>query len=186
MAGVSSALWAFLNESPEIDATKVTEKSRDLVRRILPSMDRGESLTWDDWQRLSSFSAGAKSRALAEAVAEAAADYPRHPQLRADLETAVGLAFDLSADALEAYKRYKVERGVVDFPDQLGMALELLRTKSVREQLKDSIDLVLVDEFQDTSPIQLAVFIELARLAKRSVWVGDQKQAIYPTFAPPV
>lgn len=37
----------------------------------------------------------------------------------------------------------------------------------------------MVDEFQDTSPLQLALFVELAMLAKRSVWVGDPKQAIY-------
>ncbi|MCP3891854.1 MAG: UvrD-helicase domain-containing protein, partial [Desulfobulbaceae bacterium] len=45
--------------------------------------------------------------------------------------------------------------------------------------LQGQLDLVLVDEFQDTSPIQLAIFLKLAALAKKSVWVGDQKQAIY-------
>src|SRR6185503_13415586 len=35
------------------------------------------------------------------------------------------------------------------------------------------------DEFQDTSPLQLAIFLRLADIAKRSVWVGDQKQAIF-------
>jgi len=37
----------------------------------------------------------------------------------------------------------------------------------------------MVDEFQDTSPIQLALFLKLSRLARRSVWVGDPKQSIY-------
>ncbi|AFQ52202.1 UvrD/REP helicase [Burkholderia cepacia GG4] len=37
----------------------------------------------------------------------------------------------------------------------------------------------MVDEFQDTSPLQPALFVELAGLARRSVWVGDPKQAIY-------
>ena len=45
------------------------------------------------------------------------------------------------------------------------------------ERLSADLDLVLVDEFQDTSPI-LAIFLRLA-IAKRSVWVGDQKQAIF-------
>ena len=47
------------------------------------------------------------------------------------------------------------------------------------ETLRDELDLLMVDEFQDTSPIQLALFLKLARLAKHVVWVGDVKQAIY-------
>jgi hypothetical protein len=43
----------------------------------------------------------------------------------------------------------------------------------------DEIDLLVVDEFQDTSPIQLALFSRLAECAKRVVWVGDVKQSIY-------
>ncbi len=45
--------------------------------------------------------------------------------------------------------------------------------------MRGQIDLVLVDEFQDTSPIQLAIFLRLAELAVESVWVGDPKQAIF-------
>ena len=32
---------------------------------------------------------------------------------------------------------------------------------------------------QDSSPIQVAIFLELARIAPKSKWVGDPKQAIY-------
>ncbi|MDV7390557.1 UvrD-helicase domain-containing protein, partial [Arthrospira platensis SPKY1] len=35
------------------------------------------------------------------------------------------------------------------------------------------------DEFQDTSPIQLEIFLKLSRLANQSIWVGDPKQSIY-------
>nr|MBP6724812.1 UvrD-helicase domain-containing protein [Halioglobus sp.] len=34
-------------------------------------------------------------------------------------------------------------------------------------------------EFQDTSPIQLALFLKLSRLAEQVIWVGDIKQSIY-------
>jgi ATP-dependent exoDNAse (exonuclease V) beta subunit len=37
----------------------------------------------------------------------------------------------------------------------------------------------MVDEFQDTSPIQLALFLRLTQFAKQVYWVGDIKQAIY-------
>ena len=45
--------------------------------------------------------------------------------------------------------------------------------------MRERFDLLMVDEFQDTSPIQLAVFLEMAKAVKRSLWVGDQKQAIF-------
>jgi ATP-dependent exoDNAse (exonuclease V) beta subunit len=45
--------------------------------------------------------------------------------------------------------------------------------------MRERFDLLTVDEFQDTSPIQLAVFLEMAKAVKRSLWVGDQKQAIF-------
>ncbi|MFX6035901.1 UvrD-helicase domain-containing protein, partial [Acinetobacter baumannii] len=70
--------------------------------------------------------------------------------------------------------------GAVDFSDQEVLLLSVLRdTEEVRAALAGELDLVMVDEFQDTSPLQLALFVELAKLAKRSVWVGDPKQAIY-------
>src|SRR3546814_2047872 len=43
----------------------------------------------------------------------------------------------------------------------------------------DLLDLLLVDEFQDTSPIQLALFMKLTALAAETFWVGDIKQSIY-------
>jgi len=36
-----------------------------------------------------------------------------------------------------------------------------------------------VDEFQDTNPLQLAIFQRLRSLAASSRWVGDARQAIY-------
>ena len=37
----------------------------------------------------------------------------------------------------------------------------------------------MVDEFQDTSPIQLSLFVKMASLVDKVIWVGDPKQAIY-------
>ncbi len=55
-----------------------------------------------------------------------------------------------------------------------------MRREDVRKKLRDEIDLILVDEFQDTSPLQLAIFLSLTDLARvGSYWVGDQKQAIF-------
>jgi ATP-dependent exoDNAse (exonuclease V) beta subunit len=49
----------------------------------------------------------------------------------------------------------------------------------VKATLSDELQVLFVDEFQDTSPIQLALFMKLAALADKVIWVGDVKQAIY-------
>ena len=49
----------------------------------------------------------------------------------------------------------------------------------MRDILAQELDVLMVDEFQDTSPIQLALFTRLAQCARQVVWVGDVKQAIY-------
>jgi ATP-dependent exoDNAse (exonuclease V) beta subunit len=87
--------------------------------------------------------------------------------------------FGLAAEALGVFVGEKAAAGVVDFGDMLAQAADLLGRTPVQEALRARLDLVLVDEFQDTSPLQLAVVSALGRLASRSIWVGDRKQAIF-------
>lgn len=178
-AEVRAELENFRASSPPEDQTKATKKSRSLALQTLTRLESGRPLRWADWHRLATFKVGAKSRPLGVAVQEAARPHARHPALRKDTLGMLELMYDIAADALGDYESHKRERGLIDFPDQLAIALRALALPSVEEQLSNEIDLVLVDEFQDTSPMQLAVFVKLATLAKRSIWVGDQKQAIY-------
>jgi ATP-dependent helicase/nuclease subunit A len=100
-------------------------------------------------------------------------------RFRADLEELTRELFGVAADALDAYGAAKQAARVVDFQDMLALAARLLEDPAVAGSLAGQLDLVVVDEFQDTSPMQLAVVSALARIAKRSVWVGDRKQAIF-------
>ena len=50
---------------------------------------------------------------------------------------------------------------------------------AVATRIAGDIDLLLIDEFQDTSPIQLALFLRLATLVPECLLVGDTKQSIY-------
>jgi ATP-dependent helicase/nuclease subunit A len=98
---------------------------------------------------------------------------------------ALGLRFArLAAGAVAAFDRAKRGAGLLDFDDLLLKARDLLRDgpESARRQAADAIGILLVDEFQDTDPIQAEILelltgegLEQGRL----FLVGDRKQSIY-------
>lgn len=161
------------------DTTKKTMETLESYERALHRFAAQGALAWPDWAALSGLRAAVKSDADCEEVRQAASALLRHPHLRADAEQAIRLCFGLAQRALQAYRRFKRERRAIDFVDQETLAFELLQRPDVRDALSSEVSLVLVDELQDVSPLQLALFLALARVAPRSVWVGDQKQAIY-------
>jgi ATP-dependent helicase/nuclease subunit A len=79
------------------------------------------------------------------------------------------------------YARKKAERGVLDFLDLLLKARDALRDHAgVREWFRRRFVYLVIDEFQDTDPLQ----VEIARLLAGDrpgalVVVGDAKQSIY-------
>lgn len=161
------------------DSTRGTAAYADRLRACLADHTSPRGLAWAAWAQLAKDAPAKRSLAHAANVQRAARRHLEHPRLRGELHRLIALLFETAGDALDTYQAHKRARGVLDFIDQEALALELLRRPDVRGALTGQIDLFLVDELQDTSPIQLAVFLELARLATASVWVGDPKQAIY-------
>ena len=160
------------------DETKGTADYVSLLRDTLRKLERGE-LPWSDWVKLSKASATKRSDPEAAKVRDVALFYDRHPALTAEIGEWVRRVYGIAGRAMDSYRRFKQERGLIDFIDQEELLLRLLENPAVAASLQGEIDLLLVDEFQDTSPIQLALFVRLAGLAKKAVWVGDVKQAIY-------
>lgn len=81
------------------------------------------------------------------------------------------------------YLTYKERNHIISYNDMERLFLRLLETESeVQEYVRDNYRLVMVDEFQDSNPIQLKIFNRLSELIAfdgQSYWVGDPKQAIY-------
>lgn len=148
--------------------------ARDTLRVV-----RGGNAVWADWVKLSKGAPEAGLKTIAQPVTDLASRFVAHPRLRQDIEQYLAAIFTLAAKALDAYAQRKRELGVIDFVDQEHVFLGLLEKPAVTEVLSKELDLLLVDEFQDTSPIQLELFMRLSRIARESVWVGDVKQAIY-------
>lgn len=84
----------------------------------------------------------------------------------------------MSNTVLERLFEYKKELNMFGFMDIAKLAISLVRDDlEVREELKNSYDEILVDEYQDTSDIQEA-FLSYIENNNRYM-VGDIKQAIY-------
>jgi ATP-dependent helicase/nuclease subunit A len=102
-----------------------------------------------------------------------------HPRFHAELSQLLETTFGEVAGVAQAFRDRKKRERVISFDDMLDLACRALRSPASQERLRGRFDLLMVDEFQDTSPVQLEVILALSKLAKRTVWVGDRKQAIY-------
>ncbi|MBR5251022.1 MAG: UvrD-helicase domain-containing protein [Clostridia bacterium] len=84
----------------------------------------------------------------------------------------------LSQEVRQVYANIKKEKNVVDFSDMEKMTLEILKDQKASEQIKNDIDYVFVDEFQDVNGIQEKLLSMVAK-PNRLFVVGDVKQSIY-------
>ncbi|OFZ34648.1 MAG: hypothetical protein A2070_05285 [Bdellovibrionales bacterium GWC1_52_8] len=81
---------------------------------------------------------------------------------------------------LERYDRLKRRQGALDFDDLERGADVALRDPRVQRYYHQRFDLVLVDEFQDTNPVQARILWRFIRPdASNLCVVGDPKQSIY-------
>ncbi len=116
-----------------------------------------------------------------------------HPSLRAWREYLHPIALAVIVPAAREYEMWRRREGRINFQDQLLSARDLLRNHpAVRRALQPRFTPVLVDEFQDTDPIQAEVLLYLTGSdVEEKDWrklkpvpgslfvVGDPKQSIY-------
>jgi len=162
----------------DVDTTSGTREYYEWLKGAIYRLRR-PPVPWSLWISASRKSARKKSDAIAARVRAAAEAYDRHPLLHADLRGYVERCYSIAAGALARFQAIKTERGLIDFTDMEQRLLGALDEPLVRERVAAELELLLVDEFQDTNPMQLAIFMKLAALADKVIFVGDVKQAIY-------
>ena len=87
--------------------------------------------------------------------------------------------FGLAERWREEYRRFKKEHNLVDYNDMELYLIELLKHEEAVRDIQASFSCLMVDEFQDSSPVQVRAFEMLSQVMEYNVWVGDAKQAIY-------
>ncbi|MEM1288348.1 MAG: double-strand break repair helicase AddA [Pseudomonadota bacterium] len=149
------------------------------------------------------FDARGKPRGLSKSFGKTKQHWP---DLVPELQSAQELAGNLQAhidyasltrlavEAIEIFERKKSERGMLDFDDLIAKTAALLTRAEAREWVRFKMDQrvghVLVDEAQDTSPVQWQIIMALAeeffagegrdhQRPPTFFAVGDEKQSIY-------
>lgn len=80
----------------------------------------------------------------------------------------------------DKFQLEKMKRGLWDFSDLLSGTLKLCENNpDITRKIADSFDSVLVDEFQDTNPLQIRILDNFVGKRCTLFAVGDDDQAIY-------
>jgi DNA helicase-2/ATP-dependent DNA helicase PcrA len=84
------------------------------------------------------------------------------------------------ASAFAAYTKLMRSLNLIDYDDQIYLLIELLeRRPNVLKRLWESYPYIMVDEFQDTNPMQSRLIDLLAGKHQNIFVVGDDDQSIY-------
>lgn len=156
---------------------------KDLRRALEPSVLEGD---WKLWQKLRNLRQSKRGSQTPEgyddcaAAVVAAADFlPRHPGPLADARAHLTAIVTGAQEVLAAYQAAKREAGLIDYADMIVETETLLRKDpAILQSVLGEIDCVVIDEFQDTNPVQFALLWRLACSAKHALIVGDTKQSI--------
>jgi exodeoxyribonuclease V beta subunit len=120
-------------------------------------------------------------RALALTIARAAMGDPQaKPVATGSTETAP-LRLEFAQDVIDEVERRKRRLGILSYDDLLSRLAKALEEPDspARERMRARWKVVLVDEFQDTDPVQWAVLDSAFTRHATMVLIGDPKQAIY-------
>ena len=72
-------------------------------------------------------------------------------------------ALCVAAEVQRDFRDFRIERGLVTYPDQVALADELLQHPASSRRLREENFYVILDEAQDTDPAQFSVLTELTR-----------------------
>ena len=179
---VEALLAAIEDAIASIDlVTDTTKGTRGYVAKLRSAAAelRRDDCQWTLWISLSKWGPTKRSEDAAIPVRAAADCYDRHMDFRADIRGYIESVFAIAGETLDRFQELKTAHGLVDYPDMEQLMLLALDEPAVADRLSEEVRLLLVDEFQDTNPMQLALFMKFARFAGEVIFVGDVKQAIF-------
>ena len=161
-----------------MQASKPTKGLKDAVEDCQKIL-RQPALTWQNWVKVSKLKPTKMGEPIFARVMTLGLDVLKCPTFQQEMVDFIGLIFQAAQKTMDAFGELKKSRGLIDFVDQERLALLALENPFVQARLKEEVRYLIIDEFQDTSPLQLALFAKVSDLVDDVLMVGDAKQAIY-------
>ena len=164
----------------QLEEKELERECKDFISR--PSWDWETVEAWKSWSQSFSRRGGKKDKPLWKELSELC-DQALGMRLD-ELAVPWKIRIEKLAIVFEGiYQRLKEEEGCLDFDDLQIKALELFEkdkpaNRKLRTRYQKQFKFMMVDEFQDTSPIQ-ARLVELLASGNNLFYVGDFKQSIY-------
>ncbi|MFK5925718.1 MAG: UvrD-helicase domain-containing protein [Desulfuromusa sp.] len=165
----------------------VAEKVRK-DHNMLWKAAREKNLTsdWKLWQQLRLLQTSTPRNPLPEdydllvaAVIDTADGLVDHSGPRQDALEHARALLDTAQSSLGTYAEHKAQRGLLDFTDMLALTQQmLLEHPAVLKVLSQRFQCLVIDEFQDTNPLQFALLWAFRKAGVPTLVVGDLKQAI--------
>lgn len=90
------------------------------------------------------------------------------------------IMFRLTVDVWNNYSALCRAANGIDFDDIMVVAMHLLeKDPSLGQELASKFRYIMLDEYQDTNPVQMRIMDLIAKWHKNIFTVGDEKQSIY-------
>jgi len=166
-----------------VSAKNAVENDFRSLQRAARTDDLNED--WGLWKRLQSLKVfksdkqlPADYQAMAHEVMACAEALDRHPGPLKDALQHGEVLLASAWDALAEYARRKREKGIIDYTDMIDGARLLLEQPEVLDHLAGRFDCLVIDEFQDTNPLQFSLLWKLHQAGVPALIVGDLKQSI--------
>ncbi|WP_029407285.1 exodeoxyribonuclease V subunit beta [Thiomicrorhabdus sp. Milos-T2] len=192
---LNTALWCAINsihaQYPDLDVLEEQWASNSATRSFLSALreatEENIKTDWKLWTKLQTIATAPKifgkkqeheHAHLALAVWQAADKLSVHPGPLDDALKHVSALLISAIESLSLYQTSKQKAGLIDFNDMLHLAEQVLSSSEFLAEAKSNYDCLIIDEFQDTNPLQFSLLRQFQKAGLPTLIVGDLKQSI--------
>jgi ATP-dependent exoDNAse (exonuclease V) beta subunit len=175
-AGSSALRVPPLSPCPTLDFTEVysqSDKGNDNISKSQAELREWETRHAGDWEYLRWPVCFTATNALFTQLCQ-----EKFAPLR---KWVCDAATCVAAEVQRDYLDFRLDHGLVTYGDQIALAEELLRHPVAAQRIREENFRVILDEAQDTEPLQFSVLLEATRPPEaRGLWLQDRQSPPRP------